>query len=330
MRVDLPEPLAPRIPWIAPRSRRSETSSIATTGGLRRSTVKRLVTCSTRSAGGPTGAGASGPMRPRRPGGRDPRGGLALGDAPAAGSTSDWSSSVRVRGSWSRDLLGGCVARWLVAEPVRGVPDMGRAAGPVSGGLRLVSGGAERCPKNARAAGPVAHGSVVAPGAYSPASYLLVGTPLPSTAPQTGAIAGAVEGCVLHHLAYRLRYGRAERPARPARSLRVREARRQPFVGTTNDVAGPRVPGPPLRPRSRSSPTFTLVAGSARLVAGSSPARPGSSPARPGPPPSLTPRASVVHGLHRDRRHLRPRRVPGWSSRRSGSSAMDNTTSRRR
>ena len=32
MRVDLPEPLAPRIPWMSPRSRRIDTSVIAATG----------------------------------------------------------------------------------------------------------------------------------------------------------------------------------------------------------------------------------------------------------------------------------------------------------
>ena len=34
MSVDLPEPLAPRIPWMSPRSRRIETFEIAVTGFL--------------------------------------------------------------------------------------------------------------------------------------------------------------------------------------------------------------------------------------------------------------------------------------------------------
>ena len=57
MRVDLPEPLAPRIPWISPRSRRIDTSSTALTGLCRRPRVNRFVTWSTSSAG--TAAGVS-------------------------------------------------------------------------------------------------------------------------------------------------------------------------------------------------------------------------------------------------------------------------------
>ena len=97
--------------------------------------------------------------------GRDPRGGLEAGERwPAAGSTSEWSSSVRARGWWSRDppgWMGGL--RWMArcGEPVRGVPDMGRAAGPAIGGPRgSASSGRRRALKNERAGGPVAHGSV--------------------------------------------------------------------------------------------------------------------------------------------------------------------------
>jgi len=59
-----------------------------------------------------------------------------------------------------------------------------------SGGLRLGRrAGVERLHKQ-KSRGPVAHGSVVAPGALSPASYLLVGTPLPPTAPMRAALRG--------------------------------------------------------------------------------------------------------------------------------------------
>jgi hypothetical protein len=44
MSVDLPEPFAPRIPWMSPRSRRSDTSEIATTGLRLRPTTNRFVT----------------------------------------------------------------------------------------------------------------------------------------------------------------------------------------------------------------------------------------------------------------------------------------------
>ena len=69
---------------------------------------------------------------------------------------------------------------------------MGRAAGPVFGGPRGSGSslGVIRAQINERAGGPVAHGSVVCWG-LAPASYLVVGTPLPRTRPETGAIVGA-------------------------------------------------------------------------------------------------------------------------------------------
>src|SRR5215207_1432868 len=51
MRVDLPEPLAPRIPWMSPRSRRNDTSVIAATGLRLRPTTNDLLTPSIRRAG---------------------------------------------------------------------------------------------------------------------------------------------------------------------------------------------------------------------------------------------------------------------------------------
>src|SRR5688572_9428683 len=51
MRVDLPEPLAPRIPWMSPRSRRSDTSVIAATGLRFRPTTNDLLTPSMSRAG---------------------------------------------------------------------------------------------------------------------------------------------------------------------------------------------------------------------------------------------------------------------------------------
>ena len=59
---------------------------------------------------------------------------------------------------------------------------MGRAAGPVFRGARGSGRSGAGHAENERAGDPVAHGSVVAWGS-SPASYLLVGTPLPLTAP---------------------------------------------------------------------------------------------------------------------------------------------------
>ena len=51
MSVDLPEPLAPRIPWMSPRSRRIDTSEIAATGLRLRPTTNGLLTSSMSSAG---------------------------------------------------------------------------------------------------------------------------------------------------------------------------------------------------------------------------------------------------------------------------------------
>ena len=55
MSVDLPEPLAPRTPWMSPRSRRIDTCEIAVTGVFFRPTTNRLLTSSIRRAGGPSG-----------------------------------------------------------------------------------------------------------------------------------------------------------------------------------------------------------------------------------------------------------------------------------
>ena len=70
---------------------------------------------------------------------------------------------------------------------------MGRAADPVLGGLRLGVGAGIAIVDGLhkqKSRGPVAHGSVVAPGAPGPASYLLVGTPLPLTVPRAAALRG--------------------------------------------------------------------------------------------------------------------------------------------
>ena len=50
IRVDLPEPLAPRIPWMSPRSRRIDTSEIAATGFFFRPTTNALLTPSMTGA----------------------------------------------------------------------------------------------------------------------------------------------------------------------------------------------------------------------------------------------------------------------------------------
>ena len=51
MRVDLPEPFAPRIPWMSPRSRRIDRFEIAATGLRLRPTTNDLLTPSRSSAG---------------------------------------------------------------------------------------------------------------------------------------------------------------------------------------------------------------------------------------------------------------------------------------
>ena len=91
MSVDLPEPLAPRIPWMSPRSRRIDTCEIAVTGGFFRPTTNRLLTSSMRRAGGPPVGG-----RPGRPGRR--------GDPGAAGPSD--RSSVVGSGWWSLETPG--------------------------------------------------------------------------------------------------------------------------------------------------------------------------------------------------------------------------------
>ena len=51
MSVDLPEPLAPRTPWMSPRSRRIDTWEIAVTDFFFRPTMNCLLTSSIRRAG---------------------------------------------------------------------------------------------------------------------------------------------------------------------------------------------------------------------------------------------------------------------------------------
>ncbi len=53
MRVDLPDPLAPRIPWMSPRSRRIDTFAMAVTGFLALPTTNDLLTPSMSRAGTP-------------------------------------------------------------------------------------------------------------------------------------------------------------------------------------------------------------------------------------------------------------------------------------
>ena len=159
MRVLLPEPFAPRIPWIAPRSRRSETSSIARTGGLRRSTVKRLVTCSTRRAGLDAGGGVSGN---RVFGGRE--------------------------GGGHGTLL--AVAWWLGLRAGPRDPVHGTSRGPGVRGPRLGVGAGVRMPAQTKEPGPGGPRLGGRSWGSSPASYLLVGTPLPPTLPRADALRG--------------------------------------------------------------------------------------------------------------------------------------------
>ena len=60
MSVDLPEPFDPRIPCTSPRSRRIDTSEIATTGFFFRPTTNRLLTPSMTRAGTPVRGSSSG------------------------------------------------------------------------------------------------------------------------------------------------------------------------------------------------------------------------------------------------------------------------------
>ena len=170
MRVDLPEPLAPRTPWIVPALQAERDVVDREDRGLAPVDVEALgdVLDEQGRRTGPLGVREA--HAPFAPGGRDPRGGLAVGDA---GRQRARRRSGRLRfgcegGGHGTLLLDGW--SWLgMGEPVRGVPGMGRAAGPVFGGLAARGpSGRRHAQINERAGGPVAHGSVVAPGAYAP------------------------------------------------------------------------------------------------------------------------------------------------------------------
>ena len=119
MRVDLPEPFAPRIPWMSPRSRRIDTSTIASTGLRLRPTTNDLLTPSMRRAGT---AATPRPKRPERCGW--------------------WSSSVvREDGGHCRGLL--VRGRWWTEES-RGPRSDASSGGPRGSGMRplgLAAGG---------------------------------------------------------------------------------------------------------------------------------------------------------------------------------------------
>jgi hypothetical protein len=114
---------------------------------------------------------------------------------------------------------------------------MGRAAGPVSGGLRLgVPRGRDalRKTKEPGARWPTARWSLLG---FYPSVLPSGGHTSPAITRHDGRDLRRVEGCVLHHGAHASGNGRAERPARPARIVRRRRAGRQPRRGGTNDVA---------------------------------------------------------------------------------------------
>ncbi len=120
MSVDLPEPLAPRTPWMSPRSRRIDTCEIAVTGFFFRPTTNRLLTSSMRRAGGP--AGRTGDRtRPRTAG-------------PAASSA---RSSVVDRGWRSRETPGsGSVEVGRKRRKPRVRSDDASSGGPRGSGAR--------------------------------------------------------------------------------------------------------------------------------------------------------------------------------------------------
>lgn len=78
-----------------------------------------------------------------------------------------------------------------MGEPVRGVPGMGRAAGPVFGGLAARGSiRAETCPDKRKSRGPGGPRLGGRSWGSRPASYLVVGTPLPLTALVSAALRG--------------------------------------------------------------------------------------------------------------------------------------------
>ena len=139
MSVDLPEPLAPRIPWMSPRSRRIDTCEIAVTGFFFRPTTNRLVTSSMRRAGTAASRAASARSRSAAPAGRPIR------------------SSVPGSRGWSRGTPGSGAVEGLETRKSRGPRSDGVVGGPRgSGAPDLPWGGAG----HQKSRGPdLAHGS---------------------------------------------------------------------------------------------------------------------------------------------------------------------------
>ena len=133
MSVDLPEPLAPRIPWMSPRSRRIDTSVIAATGLLLATDDEALADVLDEEGGdAPRGAGRP---RPARPAGRRPffsscgqgggHGGLQVGCAVGGGSVGKRKS----RGPRS-DAVVGWASRLVVLLALPGQEGHQKSRGP--------------------------------------------------------------------------------------------------------------------------------------------------------------------------------------------------------
>ena len=146
MSVDLPEPLAPRTPWMSPRSRRIDTCEIAVTGVFLRPTTNRLLTSSIRRAGGPSGRLGAGwtagrhrpPASPSTAGPVDQRsrssvvgrGWWSLG-APGKVRGGGWSGTTKAASSASRSVSGGPRGSWSPPDLPGAGEGIKKAGGPI-------------------------------------------------------------------------------------------------------------------------------------------------------------------------------------------------------
>ena len=180
--VDLPEPLAPRIPIVPPRSRRSETSAIATTGSLLARDVEALGDPIDEQRGHRPPAVATELRRP----GSGPRPGWA---ATLDRAVDPAPSSVS--GAWCSSLVDLLVEVGRTEEP-RTVPAPG-------GGLAARSWVPCAARDKRKTVGPIwpTVRGFCWRAVLPPVSYLEVGTNLPRPAAPTGATSSAASSVVL-------------------------------------------------------------------------------------------------------------------------------------
>ena len=240
IRVDLPEPFAPSIPWIAPRSRRSETSSMASDRGLLPVDLEALgdvLDEECRQDAWRSGVTGALPCAPGRP-----------GSARRARGRPGWPARARRRsgrlrfgceGGGHGTLRGGGSSSVVVrVSRSAGGPRHGTSRGPgCPGGLAARVRHGRDTPRKTKE-----------PGARWPtARWSLLGLQ-PRVLPAGGHTSPAIDAprgppFAGREIAFVTIWrtppvtGRAERPARPAAIYAAVGPPRQPPNAGTNDVA---------------------------------------------------------------------------------------------